>query len=110
MKILTQSFSKRIEEQLRNLNKAKAKFDVEPEAITKHQQLQMCLYLIERDFHFAGDGVWMEPIQTADFTGADSQETEFEMLGNYKAKTRTLKKRNLQKVSSVPEEAVSAKV
>lgn len=73
---------------MRTLKRAKAKYGVEPDAMTEHQQLQMCLYLIEKDFHFAGDGVWMNPMQTADFAGADSHETEFEMLGNYKAKTR----------------------
>lgn len=91
---------------MRTLKKAKVKFDVEPEDMTEHQRLQMCLYLIERDFHFAGDGVWMNPMQTADFAGADSQETELEMLGNYKAKTRRPKKVVTKKVAKEPKPVV----
>lgn len=90
--------------------KAKLKFDVDPNELTEHQQLQMCLYLIERDFHFTGDGVWINPMQTADFAGTDSHETEFEMLGNYKAKTRRSKKIDPTKIIVDVPEAVLASV
>lgn len=31
--------------------------------LTDEQKLSMCLYLIESEFHFTGDGVWLEPIE-----------------------------------------------
>lgn len=71
---------------MRVLAKSQNKFGVEPATMTEHQQLQMCLYLIEAEFHFAGDGIWLNPMQSADFAGSDVHETELEMLGDYKTK------------------------
>lgn len=77
---------------MKTLKKAKDKFDVGSEEMTEHQQLQMCLYLIEREFHFAGDGIWISPMPNADFAGADSQDTEIDMLESYTPKSRPTKK------------------
>lgn len=37
-----------------------------PDEVPKHKILPLCLYLIEKDFHFTGDGIWGE---TAGATG-----------------------------------------
>lgn len=48
------------------------------------QRLQMCLYLIELEYHFEGDGVWREPFTDVTTTLPVVGETEFDMLGDYR--------------------------
>lgn len=50
------------------------------------QRLQMCVYLIELEFHFEGDGIWLEPLNEASGPGGAPVvgETEFDMLGDYR--------------------------
>ncbi|XP_055614225.1 transcription termination factor 5, mitochondrial [Uranotaenia lowii] len=41
---------------------------IELSNVTPEQMLSLCLYLVELDFHFTGDGVWPDQIQQSDAT------------------------------------------
>lgn len=45
---------------------------VDTSLLNKVQRLQLCMYLIEQEFHFTGDGLWLEPPQHSDSTYATS--------------------------------------
>lgn len=40
--------------------------EIDTRRITKNQRLGMAMYLIEIEFHFAGDGIWLEPLHHAE--------------------------------------------
>ncbi|XP_055639815.1 transcription termination factor 5, mitochondrial [Toxorhynchites rutilus septentrionalis] len=50
----------------KNLGKPHEHLGIELTATTPSQILSLCLYMIELDFHFTGDGVWPEQIQQSD--------------------------------------------
>lgn len=75
----------RIKQQLAIIEESPAdRWPVAPADMSPRQRLQMCLYLIELEFHFEGDGIWLEPVTDAAVCAPVSGETEFEMLGDYR--------------------------
>lgn len=43
------------------------------EQVPKQKILPLCLYLIEKDFHFTGDGIWVDTSSTAPTEAATGQ-------------------------------------
>lgn len=100
-------FSDRIEAQFEALRDSSARWGIEPASITAMQRLQMCLYLIELEYHFEGDGVWREPL--ADATAPPVVgDTEFDMLGDYRKTLGPIRAGKTGAVDCVSSDAVVA--
>jgi hypothetical protein len=54
--------SKQIERKLEMLASERA-FNEHGESLTSPQKLALCLYYIELEFHFTGDGIWDEGVK-----------------------------------------------
>lgn len=57
----------RIEEKLVLIKEERMNIEnlsVDSSKLMPSELLGLCLYLIERDFHFTGDGIWSDPAQT----------------------------------------------
>lgn len=52
--------------------------------VTATQMLALCLYTIEMDFHFTGDGIWPEQIQHSDSSTTTNIELPKSLSKDYK--------------------------
>lgn len=59
-------FSDRINEKLSALNYPTIFDSIQTKSMSKVQQLCLCMYLIEQEFHFTGDGIWSDSSHNLD--------------------------------------------
>lgn len=57
---------------------------IELTGVTATQMLALCLYTIEMDFHFTGDGIWPEQIQHSDSSTTTNIELPKSLSKDYK--------------------------
>uniref|UniRef100_A0A182QNZ0 Uncharacterized protein n=1 Tax=Anopheles farauti TaxID=69004 RepID=A0A182QNZ0_9DIPT len=78
----------RIEEKLalliNNDPKLEEELGVELYRASKTQLLALALYLVELEFHFTGDGVWLEQVQQSDSSSAINVEIPSTLNSEYK--------------------------
>lgn len=86
----------RIEEKLKFLQSGTSKIEFNANEATKSQMLGLCLYAIEIEFHFGGDGIWTDPLDHHHVTDGAGVATTDTIHGIYykqfgvKQKTLTL--------------------
>nr|XP_019560477.2 transcription termination factor 5, mitochondrial [Aedes albopictus] len=72
---------------LSECKRAKKKHDelgIELTSVTPTQMLSLCLYAIELDFHFTGDGIWPEQVQHSDSSTGTNIELPKSLSKDYK--------------------------
>lgn len=52
--------------------------------MTPAQMLSLCLYMIELDFHFTGDGIWPDQVQHSDSSTTTNIELPKSLNKDYK--------------------------
>ncbi|XP_065093439.1 transcription termination factor 5, mitochondrial [Ochlerotatus camptorhynchus] len=59
-------------------------FGIELTCVTPAQMLSLCLYMIELDFHFTGDGIWPDQVQHSDSSTTTNIELPKSLNKDYK--------------------------
>lgn len=74
-------------DQLMECKRTKKRHDdlgIELASVTPSQMLSLCLYMIELDFHFTGDGIWPDQVQQSDSSTFTNIELPKSLNKDYK--------------------------
>lgn len=80
----------------KEMRKKHDEFGIELTDVTPSQMLSLCLYMIEFDFHFTGDGIWPEQVQHSDSATTTNIELPKSLSKGYRFGT-TASEKNRQR-------------